>query len=93
MKYSNKVLINEEKNSGSRSTKNMYGVADVNAKQGPRTGNAGTMSKRSDFKAAKEERAPLADVIANAFGARAQDDHINPKLEPIASNSNRKFKK
>lgn len=74
-------------------TANPHAVNNVNQKSGPRTGNAGTMSKRSDFKAAKEERAPLADVIARAFGARAQDDHINPKLEPIASNSNRKFKK
>jgi len=93
MKYSNKVRINEETNPGSRSTKNMYGVADVNAKQGPRTGNAGTASKRSEFQSAKEERSPLADVIARAFGARAQDDKINPKLEPVSANTRVKFKK
>jgi len=93
MKYSNKVLINEEKNPGSKSTRNMYAVDNVNQKSGPRTGNAGTMSKRSDFTAAKESRAPLADMIASAFGARAQDDHINPKLEPVSANSRRGFKK
>ena len=97
MKYSNKVLIEKEKDTGRRTAesvrKNLYSVADVNVAQGPRTGNPGTMSKRSDFTAAKEERAPLADVIEKAFGARAQDDKVNPKLEPIASNSLRKFKK
>jgi hypothetical protein len=93
MKYSNKVRINEEKNPGAKTTRNPYAVDDVNQKSGPRTGNAGMPAKRSDFKAAKEERAPLADAIARAFGARAQDDKVNPKLEPIASNSKRSFKK
>jgi hypothetical protein len=93
MKYSNKVRINEEKNPGSKSTKNMYAVDNVNQKSGPRTGNAGTPSKRSDFSTAKEARAPLADMIASAFGARAQDDYVNPKLEPISSNSKRSFKR
>ena len=72
---------------------NPHAVSDVNQKSGPRTGNAGTMSKRSDFKSAKAERSPLADVIEKAYGARAQDDKVNPKLEPISSNSRRSFKK
>lgn len=93
MKYSNKVLINEEKNPGSKSTRNHYHKDDVNAKSGPRTGNAGTPGKRGEFTSAKESRAPLADVIARAFGARAQDDKVNPKLEPVASSSKRSFKK
>ena len=93
MKYSNKVRINEEKNPGSKSTRNMNGVTNVNQSQGPRTGNAGTPSKRSDFTAAKDARAPIADMIAGAFAARAQDDHVNPKLEPVSANSRRSFKK
>ena len=93
MKYSNKVRINEESNPGSKSSANRYHKSDVNATMGPRVGNAGTMSKRSDFMAAKETRAPLADMIVGAFGARAQDDKINPKLEPVSATSNRKFKK
>ena len=72
---------------------NPKSVDNVNAKQGPRTGNAGTMSKRSDFTSAKAEREPLARTIQNAFGARAQDDYVNPKLEPISSNSKRSFKR
>jgi hypothetical protein len=93
MKYSGKVRINEESNPGSRSCANRYHRADVNADSGPRVGNAGTMSKRSDFMAAKESRAPLADMIVGAFGARAQDDRINPKLEPVSATSRRRFKK
>jgi hypothetical protein len=93
MKYSNKVRINEEKNPGSKSTRNMNAVDNVNQKSGPRTGNAGTPTKRSDFVTAKETRAPLADMIANAYGARTPDDHVNPKLEPISSNSKRSFKR
>ena len=95
MKYSGKVLIDEEKNPGSKTVKNPHSVANVNQPQGPRTGNAGAHdSKRGNFKAAKSERAPLADYIARAFGARGQDNKetVKPGLEPIASNSERKFK-
>ena len=94
MKYSGKVLINEQSSPGAKTTKNPNAVANVNQKQGPRTGNASAHDgKRSDFKSAKEERAPLADMIARAFGARAQDDKVNPKLEPVSADSKRKYKK
>lgn len=93
MKYSNKVRINEEKNPGSKSTRNMNAVDNVNQKSGPRTGNHGTPSKRSDFMAAKAEREPLARTIQNAIGARTPDDHVNPKLEPVSANSKRSFKR
>jgi hypothetical protein len=72
---------------------NPKSTSSVNQKSGPRTGNAGTPGKRGEFTSAKEARAPLADVIEKAYGARAQDDRINPKLEPISSNSRRSFKK
>ena len=97
MKYTGKVLIEKEKDSSKRTAesirRNPHAVSDVNAVAGPRVGNAGTASKRSDFVSAKETRAPLADMIANAFGARAQDDKINPKLEPVSANTRAKFKK
>lgn len=93
MKYSGKVLINEEKNSGAKSTRNPNAVDTVNQKSGPRVGNAGRMSKRSDFMAAKESRQPLADQIVSAFGSRTPADHVNPKLEPVSSNSRRSFKR
>jgi hypothetical protein len=96
MKYSGKVLRNEESNPGSKSVKNPHAVANVNQPQGPREGNAGAhASKRGAFKAAKEERAPLADFVARAFAGRGERnrDEIDPGLEPIASNSKRQFKK
>lgn len=94
MKYSGKVLINEQANPGSKSTKNMYSVSNVNQKQGPRTGNASAHEgKRTAFKDAKEERAPLADMIVKAYGARTPGDKVEKKLEPISANTKAKFKK
>ena len=72
---------------------NPKSTSQVNQKSGPRTGNHGTPGKRSEFTSAKESRAPLADSITRAYAARAQDDRVNPKLEPISSNSKRSFKK
>jgi hypothetical protein len=46
----------------------------INQKQGPRSGNAGTASKRSSFMSEKSktgsERSTIADMIMNAFGLR-----------------------
>lgn len=73
---------------------NPKSVANVNQKQGPRTGNAGTLAKRSDFVASKSQRAPLADVVQSAFAARGERlNAVDAKLEPISSNSRRKFGK
>ena len=73
---------------------NPKSVANVNQKQGPRTGNAGTLAKRSDFVAAKESRAPLADVVQAGFAARGRDKTaVSPITEPVSSNSRRKFGK
>lgn len=95
MKYSGKVKIEKVTESeGIKSVKNAHHRDNVNVAQGPRTGNASAHDgKRSKFSAQKEERAPLADMIAKAFGARAQDDKVNPKLEPVSADSKRKFKK
>ena len=54
-------------------TRNPHAVDNVNVAQGPRTGNPGTVSKRTDFIRSKEERAPLAAVIENAYTARAHE--------------------
>jgi len=96
MKYSNKVRISEEKSPGAKSVKNMYAVDNVNAKQGPRTGNQGlTTAKRKEFVAAKETRAPLADMITGAFASRGEKtkDFINSGIESVKSTVNAKFKK
>ena len=72
---------------------NPKSTASVNQKSGPRTGNAGTPAKRTAFGTAKAAGQGLADSIARAFGARAQVDKVNPKLEPVSSNSKRSYKK
>jgi hypothetical protein len=75
-------------------TKNPHSVSNVNAKQGPRTGNASAHAgKRRDFQDAKAERAPLADEIARAYGDRAQRDYVDPKAEGISPVTAKKFKK
>jgi hypothetical protein len=52
--------------------------------RGPTTGNqASRKTKRSEFKAAKEERSGLADSIHAAYGARAGNDKVEAKLESI----------
>ena len=78
------VKISNEK-ATAWSCENQYHKDNVNVAMGPRDGNRGTPSKRSDFVAAKAEREPLAASILNAYGARAQDDYVNPKLESIRS--------
>jgi hypothetical protein len=91
-----KVLINEEKNPGSKSVKNQHHRDNVNVPQGPRTGNTGAhAAKRGAFKTAKAERAPLADMIERAFGARGTRDkeEINPGLEGVHSDTRVKYKK
>ena len=95
MKYSGKVLINEESNPGSTSVKNPYHRDNVNVAQGPRVGTAGAHSaKRANFSAQKEERAPLADMIARGFGDRGTDtaEKIRPGLEGVKADVNVKYK-
>lgn len=94
--YSGKVRIDEEKNTAGFSAKgNPKSVSNVNQAQGPRTGNSGTMSKRTDFVDGKEARAPLADYVNNAFAARGKSraDYVNT-ADQVGDNSGvRKFKK
>ncbi len=88
-----KVLIEKNKNgTGKVSTKNPHSKP-VNQAQGPRLGNAGTMSKRNTFVSEKasagSERSAIADMIMNAFGARGagMQGRIDPTVEGIHSDT------
>tara|TARA_R110000868_G_scaffold21535_9_gene89171 strand:- start:5726 stop:6028 length:303 start_codon:yes stop_codon:yes gene_type:complete len=94
--YSAKVKMSEEKNTAAWSPANPHAVSNVNQAQGPRTGNASARDgKRAMFVEEKQTRVPLADMVTNAFAGRGSDlaDHVRPGLEPISSNSRRRFKK
>ena len=73
-------------------TKNPQAKA-INQKQGPRTGNAGTAAKRSEFMSAKSdtgsERSRLADFVMDALANRGEHtkSSINPGLENMSPNS------
>ena len=60
----------------------------------PTTGNAGTMSKRKDFEAAKSksssEKAELANMVTSALEMRGRGQfsgRTNPALEGLHSNT------
>jgi hypothetical protein len=93
--YSGKARIAENPNPGMKSTRNPHAVDSVNVAQGPRTGNAGDVTKRREFVDGKQTRAPLADVIANAYAGRGQgrSDHYDSSLEGIMPNTRVKFRK
>lgn len=75
---------------------NPKSVLNVNQAQGPRTGNSSAHGgKRADFVDAKQERAPLADMINNAYAARGRgrQDTVVKSEEGISPNTNVKFRK
>jgi hypothetical protein len=79
------------------SVKNYYSKENVNVAMGPRTGNESAhKGKRAAFKAAKEERAPLAKAIEDAYSARKIRDyseHDQPGEGAISENTHvKKFK-
>ena len=65
----------------------------INQKRGPTTGNAGTMSKRKDFEAAKSksssEKAVLANMVTDALEMRGRgmNGKVAPYLEGLHSNT------
>jgi hypothetical protein len=63
--------------------RNQHAVDNVNKPMGPRLGNPSTGTKRADFQTGKEERNTLADTINAAYGARAQRDSVDEKMEGI----------
>ena len=91
--YSAKTRIAENPNPGTRTTANPHRPATVNQPQGPRTGNNPATAKRTAFVDGKQDRAPLADVITNAFAGRTPRDHVNPALEGVHTDTNVKFKR
>jgi hypothetical protein len=69
----------DQRTSTESKTQNPHARLNVNVPQGPRTGNEGAHpAKRSNFKDAKSERAPLADQIMRAFGVRQSELEQNP---------------
>ena len=75
-------LSNETASSKRVSTANPHRRDNVNVAQGPRTGNTSAHDgKRGTFQAAKEERAPLADVIATAYGERQRADYADKEFK------------
>ena len=76
-------------------TRNPHAVDNVNVKQGPRTGNNEETGKRSEFKAAKKERAPLATMIQDAYAKRQHEyeDYEYTNGGSIEDNVKAKFKK
>ena len=74
-------------------TKNPQAKA-INQKRGPTMGNAGTMSKRDDFMAAKStsgsEKSALADMVISALETRGRGmkPFIDPTVEGLHANTN-----
>ena len=73
---------------------NPHSVANVNAPQGPRTGNEGAhQAKRGNFLDAKAEREPSAAAVMNSFSQREEEldrnggEHEFPGEGGIDSNS------
>ena len=60
----------------------------INQAQGPRTGNAGNKTKRTEFMSAKQggEKQALANSIITALQGRSPDDYIDPRVEPLKAN-------
>lgn len=67
---------------------------NINQAQGPRTGNAGNMTKRKDFMSEKDkrgsEKATLADMITTALESRGRDNKSSRKagVEPLHDKTN-----
>ena len=65
----------------------------INQKQGPRTGNDGTPSKRNEFMKLKSssssEKSELANMVTSALEmrGRGQAGFVNPALEGLHSNT------
>jgi hypothetical protein len=73
-RFSQEVKIETVKEkTGRTSVKNPHAVSNVNVAQGPRTGNNEAQGKRNAFKSAKEDRAPLAKVIQDAYAKRQHE--------------------
>ena len=85
------VLIEKNKMGSGKVTAKNPQATGVNQAQGPRTGNAGTASKRSAFVKAKStgEKSALADMITNALSGRGagMQGRIDPTVEGLHSDT------
>jgi hypothetical protein len=75
---------------------NSQSVSNVNQAQGPRTGNSSAHAgKRAAFVEGKQERAPLATYIEDAYSVRGKEraDTVKRSEEGISPNTRAKFKK
>ena len=67
---------------------------NINQAQGPRSGNAGNMTKRKEFMSEKSktnsERATIADMITTALAGRGKDNRSSRKtgVEPLHETTN-----
>ena len=71
--YKGDVKLAKDKATGFSAKGNPNSVANVNQAQGPRTGNRTDTAKRSAFVEGKQERAPLARVIEDAYAKRQHE--------------------
>ena len=87
------VKISNESSPGTTKTANPQ-RKDPNVAQGPRGGNAGTVSKQKSFLEEKSDRSSrfqqLADMVMDGFGKRGQGmkPHLEASLEPVADTVN-----
>lgn len=94
--YKADVKLAKDAAAGFSAKGNPKSVGNVNQAQGPRTGNASAHGgKRADFVDAKQERAPLANVIQDAYAARGRGraDTVAKSEEGISPNTRAKFKR
>ena len=71
-RFSQEVKIAKE-SASTWLTRNPHARDNVNVAQGPRSGVQGLTGKRASFIASKEDRAPLAKVIEDAYVHRAHE--------------------
>ena len=87
------VLLEKNKTSRASPKGNPNSVSNVDAAQGPRTGNDGSVAKRAAFVKEKassgNEKSALANMITDALSNRGagQKPFIDPTVEGLHSNT------
>jgi hypothetical protein len=87
------VLLEKNKTVRASARGNPNSVSNVDAAQGPRTGNAGSPAKRAIFVKEKassnNEKSALADFVMDALAGRGagMKPYIDPTVEGISSNT------
>ena len=87
------VLIEKNKNGSGKVNVRNQQARPINQKQGPKTGNAGTPTKRSKFMSEKassgSEKSAIADMIMGALEGRGagMQGKIDPTVEGLHSDT------